>query len=187
MSIYALPSGSGIIEIPRELLFETMLLLPGTTLINLCQTNRWFRDFCDEQNETFWKTKLTNDYPRFISDENYSSKTFYFKLVSQQWKLIDVNLQYYQLPPRDIGPILIKNTETLSQIVSHLFSKYVPNMPISIVFYIGSAEILAIYDLYPSADFAKAINYMTGRRITLNLPLEPYLFNTINRVEIREA
>ena len=115
MSIYQLPSGSGISELPRDLLIDVMLLLPGQSLIKICQSNSWFRAFCDEHNVQFWQQKLQNDYPTIKITNDY--KTHYFKLVSGQIKPVKVEIGLIGSRDKIIGTILISNDDSLENVL----------------------------------------------------------------------
>lgn len=184
MSIYQLPSGSGISEIPRELVYDMMLMLPGKVLVRLCQTNRWFSRFCDEKNETFWQQKLERDFSISDNTENYSIKTFYFKLVLGQIKQINLEILYNVGEIEKVGTMLINQEETLQQILDQLIQvstdfilKYnTIGRIVSITLKEKGKEIFGIFDfsfpqiinnspIYQDLQYLKIINMITRERI----------------------
>ena len=115
---YIIPIGSGIIQLPFELLYEIVLDLPAKSLIQICQTNKWFQQFCSEQNIIFWKSKLEKDYNWTQIPVGMTEKQLYFSLATNQAKIINIEYIDQNYNSHFVSPLLIFRHELLQNILT---------------------------------------------------------------------
>ncbi len=115
---YTIPRGSGIIQLPFELLYEMMLDLPAKNLIQICQTNKWFQQFCSEQNIIFWRRKLEKDYNWTQIPAGMTEKQVYFSLATNKAKIIKIEYIDQNYTSQFLSYLLIFQNESLWNILS---------------------------------------------------------------------
>ena len=103
--------------LPRDLLFDLLLYLKNSHLLNLCNSNKQLYNFCDESNERFWQQKVYFDYqnqPIPPKPNNLSWKRFYIQLGTNHFKQIPI---YYD--EELIGHIWISRDDTTQKILDN--------------------------------------------------------------------
>lgn len=154
--MYQYPKGTGIVGIPRELFETIMLQLPGTDLIQLCTTNRWFREYCTEANESFWSKKLLQDYPNSANvtlTPDMSEKRLYLGLELNQIKIFDVYHWKYINDNRsdiiNLKSIIIMRNQTVKEMLNNLSTVYTHNQPIIFIVFQDkhNQRVLSVYDV----------------------------------------
>ena len=114
--------------LPSDLLFDLLLYLKNSHLLNLCNVNKQFYTFCDESNEQFWRQKVLIDYQeRNIPDKpnNISWKEYYIRLGTNYFKEVPI---FYGNDL--IGHIWISRDDTTNNILynsNRLFKSVYPN------------------------------------------------------------
>ena len=112
--------------LPRDLLFDLLLHLKNTNLLNLCNTNKRLAQFCDESNDYFWQQKVLLDYSDIPpKPNNISWKRYYVQLGTNHLKRIPL---YYN--EELLGHIWISRDDTtkkILQISNQIFKLRYPN------------------------------------------------------------
>jgi len=96
-------------SIPNEQLLPILVSLNVADLLNFCQTNKQFREFC--QSDYLWQQKTFMEYDISDKPADISWKQYYIRLSLKNIKNIDV---FYK--DSKIGSIWIEKTDTIGKI-----------------------------------------------------------------------
>lgn len=134
----------------RDTLFQLLLNLSGSDLLNICAINRTLSLFCDESNDFLWKTKALQDYQNIPNKpDNISWKRYYILLGTTNRFIKEVLVTYRTETQETIGTIWINNTDTPSNIINSankLFISKYPNDDPIYLFFIGKEFNIDVTD-----------------------------------------
>lgn len=79
-------------QLPLEIYWLILLSSPRKTLVQLCTSNKFLANICD--NDYFWELKMAKDYRQYVNfkPENITYKVAYWKLVNNKAKIVPVRV-----------------------------------------------------------------------------------------------
>lgn len=107
-------------SIPKELLFEIMLNLNITDILNFCQLDKNITQICN--NNEFWRLKSHRDYLQYTLTKarNITWKEFYWNRANpRKISIIYAPNAFTRIP---IGGIWIKVSDTHEQVIANVFN-----------------------------------------------------------------
>lgn len=105
--------------LPRDILFNILLHLKNSNLLNLCNTNSRLYNFCSESNEYFWQRKVLVDYQNrkiLPKPANLSWKQYYIELGTTNNFIKQIPVYFEQ---NRIGYIWISVNDTEADILKN--------------------------------------------------------------------